>query len=74
MPTKGSHASAPNFTKLCDSTELRNYVSRYSLFAGVSGNTGTANGLHARRLALVRSAGPGCGENRGLLTAEYLAT
>jgi hypothetical protein len=71
---KGRHASASSFPELCDSNGLRHYTSRSRVFARVSGNVGTTNGLHARRLAAMRRASPRCGEDRGLLTAKYSAT
>jgi hypothetical protein len=71
---KGGHASASNFPELCDSDGLRHHPSKYRVFARVSGNVGTTNGLHARRLAAVRRASPRCGQDRGLLTAKYSAT
>jgi hypothetical protein len=71
---KGGHASASNFPELCDSDGLRHHPSKFRVFARVSGNVGTTNGLHARRLAAVRRASPRCGQDRGLLTAKYSAT
>src|SRR5712671_2233772 len=51
---RGGHASASNFPELCDSDGLRHHPPRYRVFARVSGNVGTTNGLHARCLAAVR--------------------
>ena len=70
---RGGHASASNFPELCDSDGLRRHPSKCRVFARVSGNVGTTNGLHARRLAAVRRASPRCGQDRGLLTAKYAA-
>jgi len=64
---KGGHASASNFPELCDSDGLRHHPSKFRVFARVSGNVGTTNGLHARRLAAVRRASPRCGQNRACL-------
>jgi hypothetical protein len=67
----GEHASASNFSELSNSDGLRHHPSKYRVFARVSGNVGTTNGLHVRRLAAVRRASPRCGQDRGLLTAKY---
>ncbi len=69
-PKKGRHASAPNFPELCTGHRLRHHPSEQRLFARVSGNLGTTEGLHARRLADMRRADSRCGEDRGLLAAE----
>ena len=74
QPRKGGYASASNFPELCDSDGLQHHPSKFRVFARVSGNVGTTNGLHARRLAAVRRASPRCGQDRGLLTAKYPAT
>jgi hypothetical protein len=68
------HASASNFSGLCDSDGLRHHPSEYRVFARVSGNVGATNGLHARRLAALRCASPRCRQDRCLLTAKYFAT
>jgi hypothetical protein len=41
------YASVPNFPEFCDIRLLRRCLSNAGFFAGVPGNPGTTDGLHA---------------------------
>src|SRR5438093_1907259 len=54
----------------CDRRHWRRYL---RIVAGISRNLGTADGLHARRLAPLRRPDPRCQPDRGVLAAEHAA-
>jgi hypothetical protein len=68
------HASASSFHELCNIDRLLRRYSKCGVFARVSGNDGTTDGLHARRLAALQRAGPRCGQDCGLLAAKHSTT
>jgi hypothetical protein len=67
------HASAPNSPEFCDIGPLRRYRSHAGFLAGIPGNPGTTNGLHARRLPALRSTDTRRQSDRRLFAAKCAA-
>jgi hypothetical protein len=72
------YASAPNSAESCHIGSwyigrLRRGLSNSGFFAGVPGNNGPTNGLHARRLPALRRADTRCQSDRRVFAAEYPA-
>src|SRR5438477_12962860 len=65
------HGRAAHCAQPCPRDRKRWRPANNRVLRGVSGNLGTADGVHARCVAVVQFPGSGCEPDRRLLAAEY---